>query len=70
MLSILVEKTELLIEGCKHNKRSHKVCDNAENYEFISLKNHKRSIINWIVNFFPFQVPLLIKFDCSKLDVN
>ncbi len=29
MLSILVEKMELLIEECKHNKRSHKVCDNA-----------------------------------------
>jgi hypothetical protein len=31
----------------------------------ISLKNHKRSIINWIVNLFSFLSPI-IKFHCSN----
>ncbi len=42
-----------------------------QNYDFVFLKNHMGTIINWIVMFFPFLCTVkCTRFQCSKLDAN
>jgi len=55
-----------VIKGCKHNKMNHKVHNKCLNYNFISLKNHKRNIINWIFNFFYFWSSITYKVSLFK----
>jgi hypothetical protein len=44
--------------------------DTPSNCIFVCLKNHKGSIIIWIVIIVLKHFPLIAKFTCSKLDTN